>query len=84
MPDHSKSPRELVERFHAVTAGIPDAEHRQMFGYPAMFVGGNHVTGLHLISWVVRLAGHSRAALRIDSTRFRTLARSWRWSAILF
>ena len=45
MPDLSKSPPELVERFEAITGDIPDAEHRQMFGYPAMFVGGNHVTG---------------------------------------
>jgi hypothetical protein len=63
MPDFSRSPRELVERFEAVTAAIPEAERRQMFGYPALFVGGYHVTGLHQATWVVRLAETDRAEL---------------------
>jgi hypothetical protein len=63
MPDFSKSPPELVERFEAVTADVADAERRQMFGYPALFVGGYHVTGLHRASWVVRLAETDRAEL---------------------
>ena len=34
-----------------------------MFGYPAAFVGGNMVTGLHQANWVVRLPedGQARA-----------------------
>ena len=63
MPVFSKSPPELVERFGAVTAAIADAERRQMFGYPALFVGGYHVTGLHGATWVVRLAETDRAEL---------------------
>jgi hypothetical protein len=63
MPDFSKSPPELVERFEAVTAEIADAERRQMFGYPALFVGGYHVTGLHQETWVVRLAEADRTEL---------------------
>ncbi len=55
MPDFSKSPPELIERFDTVTAEIAGAERRQMFGYPALFVGGYHVTGLHQATWVVRL-----------------------------
>jgi hypothetical protein len=42
MPGFSKSPPELVERFETVTADIADAERRQMFGYPALFVGVRH------------------------------------------
>ena len=63
MPGFSKSPQELVERFERVTAGIADAGRRQMFGYPALFVGGYHVTGLHAANWVVRLADLDRAEL---------------------
>ena len=63
MPDFSKSPPELVERFEAITRDIPDAERRQMFGYPALFVGGYHVTGLHQARWVVRLSDADRTEL---------------------
>ena len=34
-----------------------------MFGYPALFVGGYHVTGLHQATWVVRLADADRTEL---------------------
>ena len=63
MPGFSKSPPELIERFERVTAEIADAERRHMFGYPALFVGGHHVTGLHEVNWVVRLAEADRAEL---------------------
>ncbi len=63
MPGFTKSPPELIERFERITAEIADAERRQMFGYPALFVGGYHVTGLHQASWVVRLAEADRAEL---------------------
>lgn len=63
MPDFSKSPPELIERFDAVTAEIADAERRQMFGYPALFVGGYHVTGLYQATWVVRLGEADRTEL---------------------
>jgi TfoX/Sxy family transcriptional regulator of competence genes len=63
MPGFSKAPPELVERFGAITGEIPDAERRQMFGYPAVFVGGNLVTSLHESRWIVRLPDEDRAAL---------------------
>jgi hypothetical protein len=63
VPGFSKSPSVLVERFVAITADIPDAEPRQMFGYPAVFVGGNLVTSLHEATWIVRLSGEDQAAL---------------------
>ena len=63
MPGFAKSPTELVERFHAVTDDVPDTEHRLMFGYPALFVGGNMVSGLYETSWFVRLGDDERAEL---------------------
>ncbi len=63
MPGFAKSPPELVERFNSVTAELPGAERRQMFGYPCLFVGGNMVTGLHESSWFVRLAEPDRQEL---------------------
>ncbi len=63
MPGFSKSPPELIERFGALTADFPDVEPRQMFGYPAVFVGGNLVTSLHETRWIVRLPENDRVAL---------------------
>jgi len=50
-----KAPEDLVERFGVAVAGIDGLETRKMFGYPAGFIGGNMVTGLHQESWIVRL-----------------------------
>lgn len=63
MPGFAKSPPELVARFHAVSDAMPDVEHRLMFGYPAVFVGGNMVSGLYESTWFVRLAEPDREAL---------------------
>ena len=61
-----KSPAELVERFETAVAGIDGLEQRQMFGYPAAFIGGNLTTSLHQDSWIVRLPDDEREA-RIDA-----------------
>ena len=63
MPTFSKSPPELVKRFHAVTAEIPDVDRRLMFGYPSLFIGGNLITGLFAANWFVRLGDSDRDAL---------------------
>ncbi len=63
MPGFAKSPPELIERFHDVTADVPGAEHKLMFGYPALFVGGNMVSGLYESTWFVRLGDPERAEL---------------------
>ena len=55
-----KAPEDLVERFGAAVAGIDGLETRKMFGYPAGFIGGNMVTGLHQDSWIVRLPEDAR------------------------
>lgn len=63
MPSFEKSPPELVARFDAIAPGFPQAERRKMFGYPALFVGGNLATGLFADTWMVRLAPGDLAAL---------------------
>lgn len=55
MPGFEKSPPALVERFDAFVARFPEVERRKMFGYPALFLGGNLVCGLYEQSWMVRL-----------------------------
>ena len=63
MPKFEKSSAELVARFDATAARFPEAERRKMFGYPALFVGGNLVTGLFAQQWMIRLGDADRAAL---------------------
>ena len=63
MPSFAKSSPALVARFEAVAARHPDAQRRKMFGYPALFVGGNYATGLYEESWVVRLGADDLDAL---------------------
>src|SRR5439155_14541805 len=62
-PTFEKSPPELVQRFDAVAARFPEAEQRKMFGYPALFIGGNLVTSLFGASWTIRLPDDARAEL---------------------
>ena len=63
MPTWSKSPEELKAAFAHALDAFPDAERRQMFGYPAAFVNGNLWTSLHQAHWVVRLGAADRDAL---------------------
>jgi hypothetical protein len=71
MPSFKKSPPELVERFATVLDGYPQATRRQMFGYPAAFVGGNLATSLFHDRWVVRLpAAEIPAALAAGAEAF--------------
>jgi TfoX/Sxy family transcriptional regulator of competence genes len=55
MPSIEKSPPDLEARFEAAAARQPAAQRRKMFGYPALFVGGNLATGLFADTWMVRL-----------------------------
>jgi TfoX/Sxy family transcriptional regulator of competence genes len=59
----AKSPAELVARFDAAAARFPEAERRKMFGYPALFVGGNLVSGLFAEEWMIRLPDADRGEL---------------------
>ena len=56
MPSFTKSPPELIAHFGEIAARFPEAQQRKMFGYPALFVGGNLVTGLFAEQWMIRLA----------------------------
>jgi hypothetical protein len=61
MPTFEKSPAALVERFDEVVARHPAGQRRQMFGYPALFAGGNLATSLFRDRWVLRLAPEDAA-----------------------
>lgn len=63
MPPFVKSPAALIERFDAIVAALDGVERRKMFGYPALFVGGNLVTGLFAEQWMIRLPDADREAL---------------------
>ena len=63
MPSFEKSSPALVARFDAVAARHSEARRKPMFGYPALFIGGNYATGLYEESWVVRLGGEDLDAL---------------------
>lgn len=63
MPPLEKSPPELIERFDAVAGRFAEAQRRKMFGYPALFVGGNLTTGLFADRWMIRLPDDDRAEL---------------------
>ena len=73
----AKAPPDLVERFDTGTAWLlvePGVERRQMFGYPACFVGGNMFTSLHQDRWVVRLGDADRARLaELGGTGFEVM-----------
>ncbi len=62
-PQFTKSPPELVARFDAAAERHADAQRRKMFGYPALFVGGNLATGLFADTWMVRLGPDDLEAL---------------------
>ncbi|MGH2406612.1 MAG: TfoX/Sxy family protein [Candidatus Limnocylindrales bacterium] len=65
MPSFDKSPAELIERFDRLVARMPpDVERRKMFGYPALFVGGNLATGLFGAAWMIRLPDAALAEIR--------------------
>jgi TfoX/Sxy family transcriptional regulator of competence genes len=58
-----KAPEPLKARFAAVMDAFPDAQRRQMFGYPCAFVDDQMFTGLFGSGWMVRLSEEDRSAL---------------------
>jgi TfoX/Sxy family transcriptional regulator of competence genes len=85
MPSFEKSPAELVARFDAVAPRFPEAQRRKMFGYPALFVGGNLVTGLFADTWMIRLAEPDLAELLAlpGASPFSPMARTMKGYATL-
>ena len=63
MPPFEKSPPELIARFEDIAERHPDAQRKKMFGYPALFVGGNLVTGLFADRWMIRLGPEDLATM---------------------
>jgi TfoX/Sxy family transcriptional regulator of competence genes len=61
-----KATPEDIERFQDATVGIEGLEPRKMFGYPAVFTGGNMVAGLYQDMVMVRLPEAERQA-RLDA-----------------
>ena len=51
----------MVERFAEAVEGIEGVELRKMFGFPAAFLNGNMVAGLHQDTFMVRLPDDVRA-----------------------
>ncbi|HZS40008.1 MAG TPA: TfoX/Sxy family protein [Polyangia bacterium] len=58
-----KASEELKALFDRALPGHAELERRQMFGYPAAFVNGNMMAGLHEERMVLRLSDEDRAAL---------------------
>ena len=64
-----KSPPGLVSAFDALVVSYPKAERRSMFGYPAVFVDGNMVAGLHEDRLVLRLDDQTAAEAKRRGAR---------------
>ena len=71
MPKFEPSPPALIERFDAVVARRADVERRKMFGYPALFVGGNLVSGLFADGWMLRLGPDDPSSISDSSVGYR-------------
>jgi TfoX/Sxy family transcriptional regulator of competence genes len=70
-----KAPPELVSAFDALVTAYPQAERRSMFGYPAVFLNGNMVAGLHEDRLVMRLDDDTAAeAKRRGASDFEPMA----------
>ena len=64
MPPLKKSPPELIEVFLGALPRDERVERRQMFGFPAAFVGGNMFAGLFEEHVIVRLSEQDSETLR--------------------
>jgi TfoX/Sxy family transcriptional regulator of competence genes len=58
-----KSSPELIASFDRALPADARVERRKMFGYPAAFVNGNMMAGLHQENVILRLAEADRARL---------------------
>lgn len=61
MPKFKPAPEAVVTLFHSAMADLPDAEPRQMFGYPCAFVKGQMLTGVFEDRIMLRLSDQDRA-----------------------
>ena len=69
-----KAPPELVSTFDRLVPPTRGVERRQMFGYPAVFVGGSMFAGLHEDRFVLRLGDDDLAeAKRLGAKDFEPM-----------
>jgi TfoX/Sxy family transcriptional regulator of competence genes len=57
-------PPEWISVFTEAAQGLEGAQQRKMFGYPAAFVNGHMLAGLHEAGLVLRLPDGERETLR--------------------
>jgi TfoX/Sxy family transcriptional regulator of competence genes len=62
MPSWEKSSPELVQLFEKAISGVPQAQSRKVFGYPAAFVNDQMFAGLHQENFILRLPEAERAS----------------------
>jgi TfoX/Sxy family transcriptional regulator of competence genes len=63
MPKWQPAPEALVLVFERALLSVPEAQARQVFGYPTAFVNGQMFAGLHQDRLFVRLSAEDRASL---------------------
>lgn len=61
------APPELVRTFEEAVEGLPGAQRRKMFGYPAAFVNGNMLGGLFQDTMMLRLSSTDLATFQADA-----------------
>ncbi len=70
MPKWRPAPAALVRTFEETLASVPEALVRKMFGYPAAFVNGQMMTGLHQENMILRLSDDDRTSfLKLPGAR---------------
>lgn len=62
MPAFTKPSARTTEAFTRAVDGIPDVEHRTMFGYPSVFLNGNMLACVFQDRIMVRLSEGDRTA----------------------
>jgi TfoX/Sxy family transcriptional regulator of competence genes len=63
VPKWKPAPEPWVKAFNAAVSGDGRVRQRKMFGYPAVFAGGNMAAGLHQNGLVLRLPDADREEL---------------------
>ena len=61
MPAFTKPTAKTLDAFAAGVAGLAGIEHRTMFGYPSVFLGGNMLASVFQDRIMVRVSEHDRA-----------------------
>ena len=60
MPKWKPAPEALVLTFEKALQSVPEAQPRKVFGYPAAFVNGQMLAGLHQEHMILRLSTDGR------------------------